>query len=490
MNHTLNEKVRTATKWSVITEVAAKLVTPLSTMVLARLLTPDAFGVLVTATMVIYFAEIFTDAGFQKYIIQKEFDSEVELYRSTNVAFWSNLCLSCLIWLVIAIFSSDIAHLVGSDGYGLVVAVSCVCIPFAAFSSIQMALLKRSLDFKTLFAVRIVGIIVPIVVTIPIAYFTRSYWSLIIGMIARECVNAIVLTYFSPFKPRFTYQVSLFKSMFSFTFWSMLESVSIWLTSYLDIFIVGTILSTYYMGVYRTSMNIVSQIMLVVTASTTPILFSALSRLQNDRGEFTKMFMNFQRMVAILIIPMGVGIFLYSEAITNILLGSQWSEASDFIGWWGLTGALVIIFSHYASEIYRSLGKPKVSVLAQVLHLVCLIPTVYLSIGYGFETLVVCRSLIRLQMILVNAVLLWLIVRMSLWQMLYNCRNIFVATLAMAAIAYLLPETKALGWQILQMLLCAVVYFVVLCSFSKERAMLMQLIQAFAGKLSRKQTNQ
>ena len=240
------------------------------------------------------------------------------------------------------------------------------------------------------------------------------------------------------------------------------------------------------MGVYRTSMNIVSQIMLVVTASTTPILFSALSRLQNDRGEFTKMFMNFQRMVAILIIPMGVGIFLYSEAITNILLGSQWSEASDFIGWWGLTGALVIIFSHYASEIYRSLGKPKVSVLAQVLHLVCLIPTVYLSIGYGFETLVVCRSLIRLQMILVNAVLLWLIVRMSLWQMLYNCRNIFVATLAMAAIAYLLPETKALGWQILQMLLCAVVYFVVLCSFSKERAMLMQLIQAFAGKLSRK----
>ncbi len=484
MNHTLNEKVRTATKWSVITEVAAKLVTPLSTMVLARLLIPDAFGVLVTATMVIYFAEIFTDAGFQKYIIQKDFNSEDELYRSTNVAFWSNLCLSCLIWLVIAIFSSDIAHLVGSDGYGLVVAVSCVCIPFAAFSSIQMALLKRSLDFKTLFAVRIVGIMVPIVVTIPIAYLTRSYWALIIGMIARECVNAVVLTYFSPFKPRFTYQFSLFKSMFSFTFWSMLESVSIWLTSYLDIFIVGTILNTYYMGVYRTSMNIVSQIMLVVTASTTPILFSALSRLQNDREEFARMFMNFQRMVAILIIPMGVGIFLFSDTITDILLGAQWSEASDFIGWWGLSSAWVIIFSHYASEIYRSLGKPKVSVLAQFLHLICLIPTVYISIEYGFDTLVVCRSLIRLQMIMVNAVLLWMIARMSLWQMLYNCRNIFVATMGMTMVACLLPEVNALGWGIAQMLLCAIVYFAVLCSFPKERAALMRLIQGFIGKLN------
>ena len=66
----LNKKVVRATKWSSLTEIAAKLVSPISTMVLARLLAPDAFGILVTATMVISFAEIFTDAGFQKYLIQ------------------------------------------------------------------------------------------------------------------------------------------------------------------------------------------------------------------------------------------------------------------------------------------------------------------------------------------------------------------------------------------------------------------------------------
>ena len=70
-----NKQVVTATKWSAITEIAAKLVAPVSTMVLARLLTPDAFGILVTATMVISFVEIFTDAGFQKYLIQHNFVS-------------------------------------------------------------------------------------------------------------------------------------------------------------------------------------------------------------------------------------------------------------------------------------------------------------------------------------------------------------------------------------------------------------------------------
>ena len=86
-NNNLNNKVLNATKWSGITEIAAKLVSPITTMVLARLLAPDAFGVLVTAQMVISFAEIFTDAGFQKYIVQHEFVDDNDKYKSTADAF-------------------------------------------------------------------------------------------------------------------------------------------------------------------------------------------------------------------------------------------------------------------------------------------------------------------------------------------------------------------------------------------------------------------
>ena len=87
----INNKVVSATKWSAITEIAAKLVSPISTRVLARLLTPEAFGVLVTATMVISFAEIFTDAGFQKYIIQHKFKNDEELYSPQLLLFGQTL---------------------------------------------------------------------------------------------------------------------------------------------------------------------------------------------------------------------------------------------------------------------------------------------------------------------------------------------------------------------------------------------------------------
>ena len=280
-NKSLDTKVATATKWSGITEIAAKLVAPITTMVLARLLTPDAFGVMVTAQMVISFAEIFTDAGFQKYIVQHEFKDDNDKYKSTAVAFWANLIMSLVMWAGICIFANPIARLVGCDGNGIVIAVSCICIPLEAFSSIQMALFKRDLDFRTLFGVRIIGILIPLLVTVPLAFATKSYWSLILGMIALNFTNALILTIKSKWKPRWFFRIQLFKEMFSFTMWSMLEAISIWLTSYVDIFIVGTMLSQHYLGLYRTSMSTVGQITSIITAATTPVLFSSLSRLES-----------------------------------------------------------------------------------------------------------------------------------------------------------------------------------------------------------------
>lgn len=470
----LNNKVIKATKWSSLTEIAAKLVSPISTMVLARLLAPDAFGILVTATMVISFAEIFTDAGFQKYLIQHKFDTRDDSYKSTTVAFWSNLIMSLVIWAVIIIFSGQIAALVGSEGYGDVIAVSCFCIPLAAFSSIQMALYKRDLNFKTLFLVRIIGVLIPLVVTIPLAYFTRSYWSLIIGMIALNLSNAVILTVKSKWKPKWFYSFKLLKEMFSFTVWSMIEAISIWLTSYIDIFIVGTMLNEHYLGIYRTSMTTVGQIMGLVTAATTPVLFSSLSKLQDNDAELKRMFFSFQKLVGILVIPLGVGIFLFQDLVTEILLGSQWHEAAHFIGLWGLTSAVTIVFSNYCSEVFRAKGKPKLSVLAQLLHLAILIPAILLAAQYGFNTLCEVRALVRL--ILISPIILFLLIKISIGEMIKNVLPSIIASVVMAV--FIIGVDANTGNYFVQILFCivsVVIYFGFLMLFRKERNIVMNL---------------
>ena len=412
MSQALNNQVKTATKWSAVTEIAAKLVTPITSMVLARLLTPEAFGVVTTLTMIITFAEIFTDAGFQKYLVQHEFKDEQDREESTTVAFWSNLIMSLLIWGLIAVFADPLAALVGNPGLGHVLIIACVSIPLAAFSSIQGALFRRDLDFKTLFKVRMVSTLVPLLVTVPLAFWMRSYWALVIGTIVVNLLNAGLLTIYSKWKPRFYYSFDKFKEMFGFTAWSMVEAISIWLTGYVDVFIVGTQLNQYYLGLYKTSSTLVNQIMSIIIVSTTPVLFSALSRLQNDESEFRRLFFRFQKMVGLLVIPMGVGIFIFSDFVTGVILGDQWMEAAGFVGLWGLTSAITIVLGHYSSEVYRAKGRPKLSVLAQFLHIIVLWPTILITVKYGFETLYISRALVRLELIAVNLCIMGWIVKM------------------------------------------------------------------------------
>lgn len=469
-SQSLNKKVVKATKWSGITEIVAKLITPVSNMVLARLLAPEAFGVVATLTIIISFAEVFADAGFQKYLVQHDFDDDVDKEQSTNVAFWSNFIVSIIIWAIIAVFSEPLATLVGNEGLGYVLIIASVSIPLQSFSSIQTSLYKRDFDFKTLFKVRIVGTIIPLAVTVPLAFWLRSYWALIWGTIVQNVITAIILTLYSKWKPILYYSISKLKEMLSFTIWSFIETISIWLTGYIDIFIVGTMLSKHYLGLYTTSSALVSQIMGLVTAATTPVLFASLSRLQKDEDEFRIMFFRFQKLVGILIVPLGFGIFCFSDLLTEFFLGEQWMEGAGFVGLWGLTSSVTIVLSHYSSEVYRSKGRPKLSVLAQWLHIIALWPVVLVAVRYGFETLYIARSVVRLELILVNLIIMFFAVNISPLKMINNIWPSLMASVIMTiSIISMRYWGDNLYWQIMQIIVGILIYSMIMFTFKEER---------------------
>ena len=113
MQRSLGSKVVVATKWSTVTQFVSKLIQPITTLVLAHILTPELFGVISLVTMVTSFGELFSDAGFQKYLIQHEYDTEKAMHQTANVAFWSNLAISIVIVSVIFLAKDNIASLFG-----------------------------------------------------------------------------------------------------------------------------------------------------------------------------------------------------------------------------------------------------------------------------------------------------------------------------------------------------------------------------------------
>lgn len=476
MTDYLNNKIAKATKWSALTEVMAKLVAPISSMVLARLLTPEAFGVVATLNMVIAFAEIFTDAGFQRYIIQHEFTSASDQDKSVNVAFWSNMLMSFIIWGFIVAFNKQLAELVGSPGLGKVLVISCTSIPLAAFSSIQMALFRRGLDFKTLFWRRLAIVIVPLFVTIPLAIWLRSYWALVIGTIVTNSVNALLLTIKSSWRPRLYYSFKRLKEMLSFCSWSIVDSIMIWATSYIDIFFISRALDAYYLGLYRTSITTVGQFTSLITASILPVIMPALSRLQSDIPEMRKTLLTFQKYTGVLLLPLGFGIFVFSDMITMIMLGSQWHEASTFIGLWALMEVITVIFARFCSNVYPAIGKPRLSVVVQLSHLLVLVPAVIISGQYGFSALYVTRSLVRLELVLVNFVAVYYTIKLPALKMIINVLPQLVASIMMACFGWFLLSLSSNSWMsILWVFLCIVFYFALLWLLPSERPLLVKV---------------
>lgn len=456
----VSKKTAVATRWSTLTEIAAKLVTPITSMILARLLTPDAFGVIATINMIVSFADMFTDAGFQKFLIQHRFRNKEELDQNTTIAFWTNLVISFLCWGIIIVFNQQIAKLVGNDGLGNIIIIASISLPLTSFSSIQMARYKRNFDFKTLFYVRMVGVCVPLFVTVPLAFLTRSYWALIIGTIAGNLVNAVILTIHSEWKPTIYFDFDKLKDMFMYSWWILLESISVWLTSYIGTFIVGSYLSNYYLGLYKTSMTTTNQIISLVTAATSAPLFTALSKLQNDEEEFQKVYFKYIQAISVFVVPLGIGIFLYRKLFTSILLGNQWMEAADFIGLWSLTSSVCLVWGTYCSGIYNAKGKPIFSFISQVLHLIVLIPVLFICAQKGFEILYISRSLVRLEFVIVQLFIIKYFFDISPCKLIGKTLPAFICSFIMVAISLVLTHIgTSIILQIVSIMICIIVYF-------------------------------
>ncbi len=460
-----NNKIVQSTKWSGITEFLSRILSPLINAVLARLLAPEIFGVVATFTLVITFAEVFTDAGFQKYLVQHEFKSKDDKEKATNVAFWTNFIFSCVIWFIICIFRNEIAALVGSEGYGMQIAVMSFNIPLVALSSIQLALYRRDFKFKQLLPIRLASGLMPLFVTVPLAAIFHNVWSIVIGNLAKEVILVILLTVKSDWKPRFYYSISKLREMLVFSSVLLVDSLVVWLSGYSDTFIISRFLDTYHIGIYKTGVTTISIYMNLIYTITAPILFSALSRLQNNKPECDKMYFNFQRYSSYLIIPLGVGVFIYRDFVTRVLLGDQWGEASLILGGYACSLAFSIVTAQFNSDYYRALNRPGVSLAVQSTSTVIMMVVILIASQISFEALCISKILLRFVYAIISTAAMRACFKVSVKKMLGNLLAPTAASFVMAAAGILLQRISGgFIWSAVSILICVCVYaIVILC---------------------------
>lgn len=459
MENNIKSKMINATKWSFITEIVARIVTPIINMILARILAPEAFGVLTTIIMIISFAEVFVEAGFQKYLIQHQFLNESEERQYMSVAFWANLLFSLFIWIMLVIFNKELACLVGNEGLGHLISITGVTIPLFGIIGIQNCKIKKELEFQKLFYVRIISALVPLVITLPLALAGFDYWALIIGNIIGVIIRSVILVIIGKFIPKLYFNWHHLKRMLSYGMWTLLDGIALWGTNWLDAFLISRFMTGYYLGLYKNASNTVNSLFTIVTAAVIPVLFSSLSKLQNDSKMFNNMFLSAQKVMTIFLLPIGVGLFFYRELVTLILFGKTWIEAADIVGIISISTALRTIFISFYGDAYRAKGKFFIPLILQIVELTLLIPVCILAVKKGFWLLVYARAFLKLDIIIPEIIIIWKICGITIKDTFINLQAPIIGTIIMSLVILILKNFSAsTTWEFISIVIAMFVY--------------------------------
>ena len=433
----MSNSVKKSLAWSAFGEIAAKLIGPITTILLAHILTPGDFGVIAICNMILFFCEIIVDAGFGKYLIQADFRSKQDLLSYAATAFWTNLVVAILIWSVIIVSRHSISVFFDKPEYSLVIAVATGQMVIISVISTQLGLLRREFRYKELSYVRIMASCVPLIITVPIAYFYRSYWSMVIGTYCSYICQSVALALLLKWRPKLSWSFEKLRRMFSFSFWSLLEGLAHWLIFWVDVFILTKLYSAYYVGLYKNSSSIIMSMFLMVASSVMPVLFSTLSRIKDPTRSFGVV-LRIERLVLYIICPAATILWFCRTQITDILLGQQWTEAALIIGYWGIIMAVSIAIYSFPAEAFKSMGKPKYLFFYQLSYLLILVPLCWWAASKDFWTFVNVRFYCVAAQILLFVIFARLLLHWPILKFFSNWRNPAVIVITIVLINCLL----------------------------------------------------
>jgi PST family polysaccharide transporter len=325
----------------------------ISTVILARLLTPSDFGVVTMVTTFSLLLASFGLNGFTDAVIQFE---EIDQYTASNL-FWLNSGAGLLLAIAFVAAGSLLARLYGNPLVAKVATGLSVGIFIAAASVLHLALLKRAMRFAATSTNDVVGRVANTAVAILLALRGWGYWALVAGIVAQQLsvtIGAWWLGRWVPSLPRRTGKTGAAIRFAAKVYGGFCLAYS---TQNLDNLLVGWRFNAVALGFYKKAFDLFALTASQLTAPLNNVALAALSRLNQDHVRFRRYLANSLGMVAFAGMAMSADLTLVGKDLVRLVLGPKWSEAGRIFELFG-PGIGVMLLCSTIGWIHLSIGKP------------------------------------------------------------------------------------------------------------------------------------
>ena len=311
--------------WISVGGQGAQLVVRLaSTVVLARLLTPDAYGLTAMVTVVTGFVGLFKSLGLATATIQAPRLSEREL----SGLYWINALIGVVAMLLTLVLAPAMSWFYAEPRVAPLMAGLSVTFLFGGFAVQPAALLRRRLQFASIAAIELAAVAVGAVTAVLLARAGAGPWALVAGVVSTELSNLVLVSVVVDWKPmRPSFNTSLGHLLGLGRDLTMFNVLNYWARN-LDNFLIGRFWGAAELGLYGRAYQLLLLPLQQVTTPLAPVAIAALSRLQQDGPRFRSAYVRILEKVSIVCMPLTTFLFFNAREVVALVLGTKWLEVA------------------------------------------------------------------------------------------------------------------------------------------------------------------
>jgi O-antigen/teichoic acid export membrane protein len=410
-SESLSKKVVHGGLWVFALRIVNRGLGFIRTIILARLLAPEDFGLLGIGMLSIATIETFSQTGFNHALIQKR--GNINSYLDTA---WSISAIrGFIVFLILFVSAPLIAKFFNSKEATLVIRVVSLSTLITGFKNVGVLFFLKKLEFNKQFIYEFSGTFFDLTIAITLAFMLRNVWALIWGGLSGNFIRLFMSYLLHPYRPKFKISKNEIKDLFGFGKWVVISGMIGFLINSGDDIIVGKIVGITALGIYQMAFLLSNLPATEITHVVSLVTFPAYSKLQQNIQRLKASYFRVLQVTMFFSAPLAGGIFILSPEFAQIFMGTKWLPMVSAVQVLVVAG-LVRSMAGTTGPIFYAVGNPKIETKWQAFRvilmaifiypftmqwgvlgssIVVLLTTLIATVGYSYEVIKITKCKLK-----------------------------------------------------------------------------------------------
>ena len=387
--------------WSGIQNVANQGIHFIITIIIARLLTPEDYGLVAMLSIFFGLAQAFIDSGLHGALIQKKNCTD----KDYNSVFVFSIVVSCILYSMFFCCAPLIARLYKNDLLVNLSRVYLLSLVINAVGIVPMAIIQKELKFKQFAFVTTAINIISGIIAIIAAYCGFAYWALVLQILITSSLSTIAYYFITKWKPSFSFSFDSFKSMISYGFPVMLTSVVGAIYNNLYSLVIGAKYNSKELGLYNRAYSFASVVPNTFSNFTMRAMFPVLSKVQDNKEVLKRKVLDMLHLSLYVVVPINMYLIFNGLGVVKVFLGDKWLELAPYLSILCIS-CISYVYVNIHITTFKVIGNTKTLFYSDLLRKILGFMVMIITVPYGVMVMVYGLLVFSIADVLISATFL------------------------------------------------------------------------------------